>query len=76
MPVRLTVWSPGSSPIVKLAIASRVGTWLIAATVTTKDWLTVLAVLWPSLTVTVIVAVPDIELTGVKESVPVVEGLE
>src|SRR5262249_60723012 len=64
MPVRLTVCSPSFSLMVRLAIVSKVGAWLTALTVTTKARLMVLLVAWPSLTVTVIVTLPNAEGNG------------
>src|SRR5260221_10967408 len=53
-----------SSAVVRLAMAERLGAALAKGLMcTTKLWLKVLLVAWPSVTVTVIVAVPDTPLT-------------
>ena len=58
MPVRVTVCAGASSLSVSALSGSSVGASLTASTVTVKVRLTVLLAPWPSLTVTVIVAVP------------------
>ena len=58
MPERLTVWRPALSLIVRLASALSVGGWLTGLTVTVKARETMLLLVPPSLTVTVIVAEP------------------
>ena len=62
----MTVWS---------AILETVGRSLTGLTVTVKVRLMVLFRLWPSLTVTVMVAVPEALATGWKVRLPVVLGL-
>ena len=75
MPDRLTVWSPAFSLTVTLASAFSVGAWLTGLTITVKERETTLLLVPPSLTVTVIVAEPKVEATGVKVIEPVVPGL-
>jgi len=58
MPARLTVWRPAFSLMVTLASALSVGGWLTGFTVTRKVRETMLLLVPPSLTVTVIVAEP------------------
>src|SRR6266849_577455 len=57
----LVVWS---------AMADIVGRSFTGVTVTVKLWLTVLFALWPSFTVTVIVALPFAFIAGVKVNAP------
>src|SRR5689334_9727765 len=76
MPVKPTVWTGASSLIVMGFGASSVGRSLTGLTVTVKVRTTVLLALWPSLTVTVMVAVPNASATGLKSSAPVLFGLE
>src|SRR5690242_6857402 len=75
IPARLTVCKPAFSLMDRLAMVLRVGAWFTELTVTVKDWVTILLLAPPSLTVTVMVAVPLALATGVKESEPVVAGL-
>ena len=58
MPERLTVCRPAFSLMVTLASALSVGGWLTGLTVTVKVWETMLLLVPPSLTVTVMVAEP------------------
>ena len=75
MPDRLTVWSPAFSLRVTLASVFSVGAWLTGLTMTLKERETTLLLVPPSLTVTVIVAEPKVEATGVKVIEPVLPGL-
>src|ERR1035437_7870796 len=75
MPERLTVWRPAFSSMVRLASAASVGGWLTGLTVTVKVRETTLLPVPPSLTVAVIVAVPNAKATGVNLIEPVVLGL-
>ncbi len=75
MPARLTVCRPAFSLMVRLASELSVGAWLTGLTVTVKVRETTLLLAPPSLTVTVIVAEPNIRATGVKEMEPVALGL-
>ena len=75
MPDRLTVCSPAFSLIVTLLIAFNVGAWFTGLTVTVKVRVTTLLLAPPSLTVTVIVALPNPLVAGVKRKVPVAFGL-
>ena len=75
MPERLTVWSPAFSLRVTSVRVLSVGAWLTPLTVTVKVRETMLLLAPPSLTVTVIVAEPNVEAAGVKVIEPVVPGL-
>ena len=75
MPERLTVCRPAFSLIEMFEFVLRVGGWLTGFTATMNDWLTVLLLVAPLLTVTVIVDVPFPFTAGVKVRVPVVLGL-
>ena len=74
MPLRVTVWAAAFLGIVILAIGFKVGGWFVT-TVTVKLCSTILLLFPPSLTVTVIIAVPSPEDFGLKVNVPVVAGL-
>src|SRR5437588_675516 len=75
MPESETVCGPGFSLRVRLEIGLRVGGWFTQLTVTLKVRVTVLFVEAPSLTVTLIVAVPLALCTGVNVRLPVALGL-
>ena len=74
IPVKLTVWDPGSSLRDKLARLFKVGGW-DAATTTVKVFDTRLLWACPLLAVTVMVVVPNVFVAGVNVRVPVVAGL-
>ena len=75
MPDKLTVCRLVFSLTVTLASVFRVGAWLTGLTMTAKERETTLLLAPPSSTVTVIVAEPKVEATGVKVIEPVVPGL-
>ena len=75
MPVRLTVCKLAFSLIVRSLRASSVGAWLTALTVTMKYREMMLLLVPPSLTVTVMTAVPKARAAGAKVRVPVELGL-
>ena len=75
MPERLTVWSVPFSLIETFAREFNVGGWFTGLTVTLNVRVTVALAVPPSFTVTVIVAVPDIKVTGAKLREPVAFGL-
>jgi len=75
IPLKFTVCCPAPSFTVTLLIESRVGVWFTPLTVTVKLWVTTLLLTPPSLTVTVIVADPYTDPTGVKLKLPVGFGL-
>ena len=76
MPVKFTVCEPAFSLIAAgSAITARVGAWLTGLTVTVKVRVTMLLLVPPSFTVTVIVALPKANATGATLKLPVVFGL-
>src|SRR3974390_3042484 len=75
MPVKLTVWRPAFSLRIRLLMGFNVGGWLTGTTVTVKDWVTMLLLAPPSLTVTVIRAEPLALGGGVKVREPLVWAL-
>src|SRR4051794_8050168 len=75
MPVRLIVWAPLSSLIVTFAIGSRVGESFTALTVARKVLVTTLLEPPPSLTVTVMVALPLAFAAGLRLRLPFAFGL-
>ena len=75
MPERLMVCWAAPSLMARSASVPSVGTWLTGLTVTVKVREITLLLAPPSLTVTVIVAEPKAESTGVKLIEPVVLGL-
>ena len=76
IPERFTVCAPLSSRIDKSAIGSRVGGSFTALTVTVKVRVVILLAAPPSLTLTVMVAVPAALGNGVKLNDPLGFGLE
>ena len=76
MPDKLTVCWLAPSLIVRSVSVLSVGGWLTGLTVTVKVRDMTLLLAPPSLTVTVIVADPFAEATGVKAIEPVALGLE
>src|SRR6266700_1293250 len=75
IPERFTICSPAFSLMVRLASELRVGGWFTGLTVTVKAWVTMLLLVPPSLTLTVIVAVPKALAAGLNESEPVEFGV-
>src|ERR1035438_140530 len=75
MPERFTDCNPAFSLMAMLASALSVGGWLTGLTVTVKDRETMLLLVPPSLTETVIVEEPKPLATGAKAMEPVVLAL-
>src|SRR5690242_17513214 len=75
IPVRLTTWVAAFWLITRSGIKSIVGGASAGLTVTVKDRITVLLIVPPSSTITVIIAVPNDPAAGLKLKVPLVPGL-